>query len=222
MTILELENVYFKGQDKNILSDVNLEIHKGDFVLVVGPSGSGKSTLLKIMSDLISPSSGQIYYKETEYRDINPMDLRGKVTYCFQTAHLFGEKVYDNFEFVYKLHKKEVDLKRIESLLNLFDLSKDYNDKDIINLSGGEKQRIALIRSLLLDPDILLLDEVTSALDKENTKKVEEVISYLNNNGTTIIWITHNPESSKRFANKILKVNEGLVETMEVEDGANI
>jgi putative ABC transport system ATP-binding protein len=109
-----------------------------------------------------------------------------------------------------------VDLKRAEELFLLFNLDKEYLDKEVKNLSGGEKQRIALIRTLLFKPEILLLDEITSALDVDNTMIVENVMKSLNQNGTTIIWVTHNPEQSKRNAHKLLTIEAGEIKSLEV------
>ena len=95
-------------------------------------------------------------------------------------------------------------------------MATDYLNRDVRNLSGGEKQRIALIRSLLFMPEILLLDEITSALDVDNAIIVENVIASLNNEGTTVLWITHNPEQSRKYANKVLVIETGEIKSWEV------
>lgn len=97
-----------------------------------------------------------------------------------------------------------------------FKFSEDYLKRKVRDLSGGEKQRIALIRTLIFKPDILLLDEVTSALDVDNTLIVEDVIQSLNEKGITILWITHNLEQSKKYANKILSIEKGKIKSLEV------
>jgi putative ABC transport system ATP-binding protein len=91
-----------------------------------------------------------------------------------------------------------------------------YINHKVQNLSGGEKQRIALIRTLIFKPEVLLLDEVTSALDKENADIVENVIKKLNDTGTTILWITHNEKQSKKYANKLLTIENGNIKSLEV------
>lgn len=106
-------------------------------------------------------------------------------------------------------------MSRVKTLFSMFHMSADYLDRGVINLSVGEKQRIALIRSLLFMPQILLLDEVTSALDEANALIVEEVISSLNNDGITILWITHNLEQSRKYANKLLTVEDGEIKSVE-------
>ena len=216
MPLLEFQNTSFINDNKTILKDITISIDQGDYISVVGPSGSGKSTFLKLCCHLISPTEGTILYNNKSIMEHNPMELRKSIAYCFQTPYLFGETVMDNIAFPYHLRNIKMDIKRVEELFVLFNLDKDYLKKDIKNLSGGEKQRIALIRTLVFKPEILLLDEVTSALDVDNTTIVENVMKSLNQNGTTIIWVTHNPEQSKRNAHKLLTIEAGEIKSLEV------
>lgn len=172
------------------MENISIEVDSGDFISIIGPSGSGKSTFLKLCSDLISPTKGYIKYKDKYFSDYDPIELRKNIAYCFQTPYLFGNTVMDNISFTYSIRDKNVDLDRVNELFYIFNLNEDNLKKDVSNLSGGEKQRIALIRSLLFDPEVLLLDEVTSALDVDNTLIVENVINSLNKKGTTILWVT--------------------------------
>lgn len=98
----------------------------------------------------------------------------------------------------------------------MFHMTTTYLNKDVRSLSGGEKQRISLIRSLVFKPKILLLDEITSALDGENTKIVETVINTLNKEGMTILWVTHNPEQNRKYATKVLSIADGKIKSLEV------
>lgn len=216
MSLLEFQNTFYIDDNKTILKDITISINQGDYISVVGPSGSGKSTFLKLCCHLVSPTEGSIIYKNKSIMEYNPIDLRKNIAYCFQTPYLFGQTVADNVSFPYQIRGTKVDLKRVEKLLVLFNLDKTYLEKDLKKLSGGEKQRIALIRTLLFNPEILLLDEVTSALDIENTLVVENVIKSLSENGTTIIWVTHNPEQSKRNANNLLTIEAGQIKSLEV------
>jgi putative ABC transport system ATP-binding protein len=122
----------------------------------------------------------------------------------------------DNIAFPYSIRGMKAETNRAGELFQLFNLDKDYLHKNIKNLSGGEKQRIALIRTLLFRPEILLLDEVTSALDVDNTLVVENVMKTLNQEGTTIIWVTHNPEQSRKTANRLLTIEAGEIKSLEV------
>lgn len=216
LSLLEFTNVSFSNKDDLIISDLSLKIEYGDFVSVVGPSGSGKSSFLKLCSHLYTPTSGKIFFKNRDLLDYNPIELRRSISYCFQTPYLFDKIVLDNLIFPYKIRNKESDLARIHYLLKLFNMSEAYLHKDIKSLSGGEKQRISLIRSLIFKPEILLLDEVTSALDVDNTILVEDIINTLNKDSVTVLWITHNPEQSKKYANKLLSLENGSLKSMEV------
>ena len=216
MSLLEFKDVSFINNNQSILEELTLSINSGDYISIVGPSGSGKSTFLKLCSNLISPSEGLILYKEKSIEEYNPTDLRKDISYCFQTPHLFGDTVIDNISFSYSIRNMPVDINRVEKLLDMFNLSSNYLNKNIKNLSGGEIQRIALIRNLLFKPDILLLDEVTSALDIENTLIVEDVMDLLNKDGVTILWVTHNLEQSKRSSNKLLTMEVGKIKSLEV------
>lgn len=216
MSLLEFQNVFYTNDNQDILRDITLSVDAGDYISIVGPSGSGKSTLLKLCGHLISPTEGSILYKGKSITKMDAMEFRKKVAYCFQTPYLFGEKVIDNISFPYAIRDRQVDFERIEKLFSLFNLNQEYLQKSIQNLSGGEKQRIALIRSLLFKPEVLLLDEVTSALDALNTSIVETIIQSLNENGTTILWITHDLEQSEKNANKLLTIEDGAIKSLEV------
>ena len=216
MNFLSFHNISFIDDKNIILDNVSFQIEEGDFVSIVGPSGSGKSTLLKLCSHLKSPSSGTIAYKGADISKVDVVNLRKEIAYCFQTPYLFGDTVLDNLSFPYSIRSKKIDMDRINYLFCIFNMDKDFLNKKILNLSGGEKQRVAIIRTLLFQPKILLLDEATSALDVENTLTVEKVISELNQKGVTVLWITHNPEQSKKYANKILTLENGKVLSLEV------
>lgn len=216
MSLLEFQNVYFSDDNQDILQDITVSVNAGDYISIVGPSGSGKSTFLKLCSHLISPTKGTIMYRNKPIQEYNPTNLRKNIAYCFQTPYLFGDTVMDNISFPYSIRNDNVDFNRVEELFSIFNIDKSYLNKDIKNLSGGEKQRISLIRTLLFQPEVLLLDEITSALDVDNTIIVENVIESLNKDGITILWITHNLEQSKRNANKLLTIEAGTVKSLEV------
>lgn len=216
MTLLEFQNVSFEYDNKTILESLSLKIEEDDFISVVGPSGSGKSTFLKLCSHLISPTQGMILFKEKRILDYDPTDVRKRIAYCFQTPYLFGDTVMENMNFPFQIRNVKPDLHRVKELFALFHMEEEYLKREVRNLSGGEKQRIALIRSLIFEPEILLLDEVTSALDAENTVIVENVIESLNKERITVLWITHGEAQSRKYANKVLTIEAGKINSLEV------
>lgn len=216
MAILSIKNLTYEADNTQILNGITLDIEKGDCISIVGQSGSGKSTFLKICSDLISITSGELYYDGKNYKEYNPLELRRKISYCVQLPHLFGDKVCENLEFPFKIRKKQMDKARVIALLKRFNLDESFLDKQVKSLSGGEKQRIALIRNFIFESDIILLDEATAALDKENAKVIEEYVKELNHKGITVLWITHSKEQSEGIFNKRITIDEGKIGSVEV------
>ena len=171
---------------------MQIDLAAGEFKLVTGPSGCGKSTLLKIIASLISPSSGKIIFEGQDINTIAPEKYRQQVSYCTQTPVLFSTTVYDNLFFPYQIRNLPFNKNKVLDDLSYFSLPEDIISKGINELSGGEKQRISLIRNLQFLPKILLLDEITSALDEENKIKVNELIHQLTvKNNIAILWVTH-------------------------------
>lgn len=211
MKILELKNVQYRADNTDILRGISIDINEGDCISIVGASGSGKSTLLKLCSDLIPLDNGQILYRGESYSHYNPLELRRKISYCVQSAYLFGETVYDNLVFPFTIRNKEMDKARIEYLLKRFNLDEKFLNKNINSLSGGEKQRVSLIRNLVYTPEILLLDEATSALDSENTKVVEGIVKELNSKGVTVVWITHSLKQSENIFSRRIIMEDGKI-----------
>lgn len=218
MKLLEVKNISYEVDNKKILNDISIEVNSGDFILITGPSGSGKSTLLKICSSLISPTKGEILFKGKNYLELDLTELRKQIVYCFQTPFLFGESVRENLEFPFLIRDVKPDYTKIKKLFDLFAMSEDYLDRKVEKLSGGEKQRIALMRSMVFMPEILLLDEITSALDLENSKIVTEVIHQVNMSGTTVLWVTHNPNQIEHISNKFLYIEHGFDNEFELNE----
>lgn len=216
MALLELSNISYVANDKSIIRDVSLSVNQGDYITIVGPSGSGKSTLLKLCSDLISPTSGTITYDGRPLMAIDPESYRKEVGYCFQRPYLFAKTVRRNILFPYDIRGMKPDMERIKYLFGLLHMPMEYLERRNDELSGGEMQRICLIRSLIFEPKVLLLDEVTSALDSVNTSIVEQVIDELHNKGMTIVSITHSEEQSLRKANRRITIVDGVLAKEEV------
>lgn len=216
MALLELSNISYAVKDKTIIRNVSLAVNEGDYLTIVGPSGSGKSTLLKLCSDLISPTLGSITYNGRNLTAIDPESYRKEVGYCFQRPYLFAKTVRRNILFPYDIRGMKPDMERIKLLFDLLHMPMEYFERHNGELSGGEMQRICLIRSLIFEPKVLLLDEVTSALDSVNAAIVEQVIDELYKNGITIVSITHNEEQSLRSANRRITIIDGSIAKEEV------
>lgn len=193
--ILQLSGVGYRIGERQVLNDINFSIAPGEFKLITGPSGCGKSTLLKIIASLLSPSAGTIQFKGQDYTSLSPEQYRQQVSYCAQTPALFGETVYDNLIFPWQIRDKRTEPDTFLAFLTRFGLPEEMLSKSINDLSGGEKQRISLIRNLQFLPDVLLLDEITSALDEENKHNVNDIIHrYVREKNIAVLWVTHDKD----------------------------
>lgn len=193
--ILQLTGVGYRIGERQVLNDINFSIAPGEFKLITGPSGCGKSTLLKIIASLLSPSEGTIQFKDQDYTTLSPEQYRQQVSYCAQTPALFGETVYDNLIFPWQIRDKRTEPDTFLGFLTRFGLPEETLSKSINDLSGGEKQRISLIRNLQFLPDVLLLDEITSALDEENKHNVNDIIHrYVREENIAVLWVTHDKD----------------------------
>jgi NitT/TauT family transport system ATP-binding protein len=193
VSLLEIKDVNMNYHTKNgvteAIKNINFNIEEGDFVSIVGPSGCGKSTLLNIISGLLEPSSGEVVYNDPDVK--NNLDKMG---YMFQKDYLFPWlTVRENVLLGLKIKGfLTVDnIERADNLLKNYDLEK-FKDHKPTQLSGGMRQRVALIRTLALNPCILLLDEPFSALDYQTRQKLtDDVYEIIKREGKTAIMVTH-------------------------------
>lgn len=214
--MFDLKNVNYEIKGQVILRPITLSIPQNAFIVVSGPSGSGKSTLLKILGGLVSYTDGILLYNGKQQKEYNMQDYRKEVSYFFQTPVLFGETVRDNLKFPYDIRGLEFDETHVKALLNRVGLS-DFMNKGIHEISGGEKQRVALIRNVVFMPKVLLLDEVTSALDIESKEAVWNFVNYLyKTEGLTIISVTHHSDEIQNATHRII-IEEGSVTDYESE-----
>lgn len=202
--ILQLKQVSFHIGEKTVLDNINLSVAPGEFKLITGPSGCGKSTLLKIIASLLSPSSGQILFSGQDINSLTPEAYRQQVSYCAQTPALFGDTVYDNLIFPWQIRNQPPEPDRFLAQLSRFGLTEDTLSKSINELSGGEKQRVSLIRNLQFLPKVLLLDEITSALDEQNKNNVNDIIHhYVREQNVAVLWVTHDQDEI-RHADEVI------------------
>lgn len=211
MPLLEVKNLSFEAEGRKILDGIELSMEKGEFLSVTGPSGSGKSTFLKIIATILSKTSGDVLYQGKPIESYNPTAYRKEVSYCFQSPVLFGETVRDNLAFPYEIRDLEFDERKAVEYLKMVGLSDAYLSKSINSLSGGEKQRVALIRNVLFQPSILLLDEVTSALDSENRQIIWQWLQEMREKtDMTILMISHNDKEAA-LADKHIRIVQGKI-----------
>ena len=219
MSVLHFEHISLEIHGRQILHDISFSVDKGESITIVGPSGSGKSTILKLASSLVSPTGGTIYFQGQPMDQYAPTEYRQRVAYCFQQPYLFGQTVRGNLAFPFTMRGHSVDEARIKDLFDLFHMDLQLLEKSNKELSGGEMQRICLIRSVLFAPDVLLLDEVTSALDAENIEWVEQGLMQLHTEGLTLLQVTHNLDQSVRMGQRRITVKEGRITDCEVLHG---
>ncbi|MBE7020256.1 MAG: amino acid ABC transporter ATP-binding protein [Ruminococcaceae bacterium] len=210
---------YYGGKIKAI-DNINMEIKKGEVVVVIGPSGSGKSTFLRSLNLLEDPTSGNIFFDGTDITNpkININVHRQKMGMVFQHFNLFANMtVLKNMTAapirLLKLSKEEAE-KRAMELLNKVGLA-DRANAYPSQLSGGQKQRVAIVRALCMNPDVMLFDEPTSALDPEMVGEVLDVMKNLANEGMTMIVVTHEMGFAKEVASRVVFFDEGQV----IEEG---
>ncbi|MET4055828.1 putative ABC transport system ATP-binding protein [Pantoea agglomerans] len=190
--LLDVQDVAFSVGDRQLLKPVSLQLYQGDCVLLTGPSGSGKSTFLKILASLITPTSGQLFFRNSDITTLRAEAYRQQVSYCFQTPQLFGQTVYDNLALPWQIRRQKPQRGKLVAALESVNLSPDMLNKPVEQLSGGEKQRVGLLRNLQFMPEVLLLDEVTSALDEENRLSVLSLINRISaEEKVAVVRISH-------------------------------
>lgn len=210
--LFHIEDAQFTFADGfQIFKSINFTVQPGDLVKIEGESGSGKSTILKLLARFLTADQGTLEYKGKSIYDYPMTDYRKEVSYFFQNAVLFDETVRDNLSFPAQIRHETFDEEKAISWLERVGLSADYMDRDLDDLSGGEKQRIGFIRNLQYMPKVLLMDEVTSSLDKENRQHIAQIIKYLvENEDVTVISISHFSENYLPF-NMHLEIVDGKV-----------
>ncbi len=198
------------------LENVNLEIGKGEFVTIVGPSGAGKTTLNKMILAEEEPSEGSVLFENIDINAYNSDEttrLRRRVGTVFQEFRLLPNKTaYENIAFAMEAAGKsdEEIVSDVPHVLQLVDLQ-DRMFHFPNQLSGGEKQRLAIARAIINQPEVLLADEPTGNLDSRNTAEVIEILKKINDLGTTVILTTHDPQLIKAVGQRIISMERGRI-----------
>lgn len=200
------------GGMRRLLWDCSAEIRASERIVLTGPSGQGKSTLLRLLALLDEPDSGELRLEGTPASQWEPRQWRRTVCYVSQQPVMLGKTVADNLETASRLHQTPFDRAYAEQLMSEAGLEGMDWGKGVDALSGGEKQRVALVRSLLLRPKLFLLDEITASLDESNKAAVERILDRIHReDGTGYIWITHDVEQAKRIADRSFRLSGGVL-----------
>ncbi|PKM94461.1 MAG: ABC transporter ATP-binding protein [Firmicutes bacterium HGW-Firmicutes-1] len=197
---------------KDIIDIKALQIPKNKITCIIGESGSGKTTILRLLNKLISCDRGEVFYDNQSLKDINSIELRRNVVMLPQSPAIFSGSIKDNLLIGLKFAEKTfVSDDELIEILKLVNLKKDLNE-DADKLSGGEKQRVALGRVILLKPEVLLLDEPSSALDEDTEHLIfEALVKYTKDNNKTLIMVTHSKKVAHHFSDQIIEIKNGML-----------
>lgn len=214
--LIRVEGLKKSFGDIDVLNGIDIDIHKGDVVVIVGPSGSGKSTFLRTLNLLETPTDGTITFEGVDITD-KKVDInlhRRKMGMVFQQFNLFPHM--DILKNMTIAPMKLLGLSKAEAESRALDLLKTVGLEDRAHaypsqLSGGQKQRIAIVRALCMQPDVMLFDEPTSALDPEMVGEVLEVMKSLAKGGMTMVIVTHEMGFAREVANRVVFIDEGVI-----------
>ena len=223
--MIEYKNVALRYTDKDILKDVNLRIEAGEFMVLVGPSGSGKTTMIKMINRILEPTDGNIYMDGKRIKDYDERELRLSTGYVLQAIALFPNlTVAENIALIPEMKgwgKERVASKTVELLEKVGLPASDYADRKPHELSGGEQQRIGIVRAIIAEPRILLMDEPFSALDAISRKQLQALTKELHKEfGMTTIFVTHDTDEALKLGDRIAVLQEG--EIVQVADSETI
>ena len=219
--IVKLKNVSKQYKDANFkLENISFDINKKEVIGIIGRNGTGKSTILKMINGIVSYDSGDILYKNSSIKNMDASTLRNtrkNLAYIFQHSNLIDNKsVYYHLSLVYKLNKVSVDKKKIDDILEFMNITRLKNSL-CGSLSGGEQQKVAIAMALLQEPEVLLCDEISSALDTNSEK---EIFALLNKLRTTtdisIVMISHSLSLLKNFCDRVVVIDDSTIKDIVV------
>ena len=214
--VLRIDNVVKRFGTNTVLDHISFDVHKHETVALLGASGSGKSTLMKCINLLERVSDGQIWLGDLDITDprVNSNEIRARIGVVFQHFNLFSHlSVLNNVTLaarkVFKWDKHRAEDRAMDLLkrIGMDGKAKEYPDR----LSGGQQQRVAIVRALMMDPELLLLDEITSALDPLLVGEVLEMVEELKDNGATILMATHEMHFARSAADRIVLLRDGKI-----------
>ena len=215
--MLSFENVYKRYDNGTLaLNGVDLEVLDKEFVFIIGASGSGKSTLLKLILKEEPVTSGNIYFKNLKLSALNRKEvlkMRRNLGVVFQDFRLLPNKtVYENVAYAMEVVEKSdrkirKDVPMVLSLVGLSDKMDRYPDE----LSGGEQQRVAIARAIINKPDLIIADEPTGNLDPDNSKEIVRLFEKINEQGTTVLIVTHDKDIVNEMKKRVIEIDKGMI-----------
>jgi len=223
MSLIEVTGLNHRYGEQAILKNINLSVDRGEVFALIGPTGAGKTTLLRIIDLLEVPGAGEIYFdgKCITKSGKQRLEIRRRMSFIHQKPQVFNLSVYDNVAcgLGWRGEEKNRIAGKVDHILEMVGL-KGYENRNARTLSGGEAQRVALARSLVLEPEVLLLDEPTANLDPVSTANIEQLISYVaRQHNTTMIIATHDMSQGQQLADRIGVLLDGrLVQTGNATD----
>lgn len=213
--MIQFINVSKAYKEHNVIENINLEINKGELVVLIGPSGCGKTTILKMINRLIEPSDGQIKINGTDIEAQDPIELRRNIGYVIQQTGLFIHMtVRENIEIIPRLAKMPVSeiVDRTVKLMKTVGLPEEFLDRYPNHLSGGQQQRVGVARAFAMNPDIILMDEPFSALDPLTRSQLQdELVSLQSKLHKTIVFVTHDMDEAVKIADRICILQGGRI-----------
>lgn len=212
--IIEFKNVGKEFEGQVVLKDLNLSVRQGEIFVLVGPSGSGKTTSLKMINGLVEPSEGDVYYKNQRIKEYDIHKLRWQIGYVLQQIALFPTMtVKENIDVIPEMlgWDKKRRNQRADELLKEVDLDpKTFRTRMPAELSGGQSQRIGILRALAAEPDVILMDEPFSALDPISRTSLQDLVLELHEKlGNTIVFVTHNMKEALKLGDRIAVMHDG-------------
>lgn len=226
--MITLKNVTKEYDKENTgLTNVSLDVEKGEFVFIVGKSGSGKTTLMKLLQKELEPTSGQIIVNGQNYKELKRKELpklRRQMGMVFQDFRLLKDRtIFENVAFAQQVVEvpHRYIKRQVENMLEMVGL-KDRMNAFPNELSGGEQQRVAIARALVNHPVLLLADEPTGNLDPVTAKGIMELLSEINKSGTTVLVVTHNKELVNEMGKRVILIEDGHIEQDEIRGSYDI
>ncbi|SDQ99519.1 ABC transporter ATP-binding protein [Natronobacterium texcoconense] len=208
---LETDSLTRVVDGERIVDAVSLSVHESNVLAVIGSSGAGKSSFLRLLNRLDEPTDGTVYLEGTDYREIEPQELRQRVGFVPQDPALRPGTVRENVGVGDRIRDEPIDDERVRRLLERLQLP-GYEDRSVDDLSGGERQRVAIARTLYVDPEVLLLDEPTSHLDTETESKIERLLEELiQTDNLTCVLVTHDTSQAERLGDRVAEFDGGAV-----------